>query len=101
MTSKLKSRKLWVAVGGLASILLAEFLGVQVSAEALGAIAFLGASYIFGQGIVDKEVGKAQVKVAGDTGRLQIELYAKNLEAQLESVMNISPGAVDLTVVPE
>ena len=54
----------------------------------------MGATYMFGQGIVDKAVVTEQVKVAGDTGRLQLELYAKNLEAQLTKLMDTPLVAV-------
>lgn len=97
MKAKLASRKLWVAIGSVVSILIAEFLGIQVSPEAIAGVAFLAGTYIFGQGLVDKSVISEQVKVAGDTGRLQLELYARNLEAQLEQVMEPAP---ELAVVP-
>ena len=87
MKAKLSSRKLWVAIGSVVSILIAEFCGVNVSPEAIAGVAFLAATYIFGQGLVDKSVVSEQVKVAGDTGRLQMELYARNLEQQLEELM--------------
>ena len=35
---------------------------------------------------VDKNVVKAQVQGAMDTGKLQLELYARNLEQELEKV---------------
>ena len=88
MKAKLSSRKLWVAIGSVVSILIAELLGVQISPEAIAGVAFLAGTYIFGQGLVDKNVVTEQVKVAGDTGRLQMELYARNLETQLEEIMN-------------
>jgi len=87
MKAKLTSRKLWVAIGSVFSILIAELFGVSVSPEALAGIAFLAGTYILGQGLVDKSVVTEQVKVAGDTGRLQMELYARNLETQLEEIM--------------
>ena len=96
MKAKLASRKLWVAIGSAASILIAEFFGVSVSPEALASVAALAVAYIFGQGIVDKSVVSAQVQVAGDTGRLQMELYARNLEQQLEQIMAPSAPVVDL-----
>ena len=91
MKAKLASRKLWVAIGSVLAILIAEFTGVNVSPEAIAGVAFLAATYIFGQGLVDKSVVSEQVKVAGDTGRLQMELYARNLESQLEEIMAPAP----------
>ena len=96
MKAKLASRKLWVAIGSVLAILIAEFTGVNVSPEAIAGVAFLAATYIFGQGLVDKSVVSEQVKVAGDTGRLQMELYARNLEQQLEEIMAPSAPVVDL-----
>ena len=87
MTSKLKSRKLWVAIGSVVAILIAEFTGVNVSPEAIAGVAFLAATYIFGQGLVDKSVVSEQVRVAGDAGKLQLQLYARNLEQELEKLM--------------
>ena len=97
MKAKLASRKLWVAIGSVVSILIAELFGVNVSPEAIAGVAFLAGTYIFGQGLVDKSVVTEQVKVAGDTGRLQMELYARNLETQLEEIMAITP---EMSVVP-
>jgi len=88
MKAKLTSRKLWLSIGAVVSLLIAEFFGVQVSPEAIAGIAFLVGTYVLGQGLVDKSVITEQVKVAGDTGRLQMELYARNLETQLEQIMN-------------
>jgi hypothetical protein len=81
--NKLKSRKLWVALGTAASIVIAEQYGVDVQPEAIAGIVIVAISYIFGQGIVDKSVISEQVKVAGDVGKVQLELYARNLEKQL------------------
>ena len=93
MKAKLSSRKLWVAIGSVVAILIAEFTGVAVSPEAIAGVAFLAATYIFGQGLVDKSVVTEQVKVAGDVGRIQVEAYARNLEAQLENIMEPAPLA--------
>ncbi len=84
---KLNSRKFWVAIGTILSVLIAEFAGIDISPEALGAIVLGSATYVIGQGIVDKSVVTEQVKVMGDTGKLQLELYAKNLEEQLTKTM--------------
>jgi uncharacterized membrane protein len=102
MKAKLTSRKLWVAIGAVISLLIAEFTGVSVSPEAIAGIAFLVGTYILGQGLVDKDVMSEQVKVAGDTGRLQMELYARNLEQQLEQIIG-EPAEPEsgLSVVPE
>ena len=99
MKAKLSSRKLWVAIGSVIALLVAEFTGVSVSPEAIAGVAFLAATYIFGQGLVDKSVVTEQVKVAGDTGRLQMELYARNLESQLEQIMG-APTPEGLELVP-
>ena len=99
---RLASRKFWVAIGIIVSTLVAEFAGVQVSPEAIAAVVLMGATYVFGQGIVDKSVVTEQIKVAGDTGRLQLELYAKNLEEQLTKTMNQLEFAVDgPSIVPD
>lgn len=53
--SKLASRKLWVAIGGLLTVIAVELLGIDtVSAEHIvGAVIFIVPAYIGGQGIVD------------------------------------------------
>lgn len=86
--SRLKSRKLWVAVGTVVSVLLAEYAGIAVSPEAIAGAIVVATGYIFSQGLVDKSVVTAQVTAGLDVGKLQMEIYAKNLEAQLEVVAN-------------
>ena len=81
--NKFKSRKLWVAIAGAASLFAADYFGVDISPETILGIAGVAGAYIFGQGIVDKSVVTKQVEVAGDVGRAQLELYARNLENQL------------------
>jgi hypothetical protein len=74
-----------------------------VSPEAIAGIILVVSTYIVGQGIVDKSVVAAQVIVAGDVGRAQLELYARNLEEQLKSVVNdleIQKAAAELPRLP-
>jgi uncharacterized membrane protein len=97
---KLKSRKLWMAVAGAASIFAADYWGVNVAPEALMGIAAIVASYIGIQGIVDKSVVTKQVEVAADIGRAQLENYARNLETQLEAV-TAQLNVPTLTSVPD
>ncbi len=89
--NKLKSRKLWIALGSVISILIAEYFGVDVEPQAIAGLAVVASTYIVGQSLVDKGVGAEQVKVAGDVGRAQLELYARNLEAQLTEMMENVP----------
>ena len=97
--SRLKSRKLWIAIGSVASIFIAEQWGVNVSPEAIAGVVIVAVGYIFGQGIVDKNVVTEQVKAAGDVGKAQLEAYARNLETQLTAVTN-QLQQEELTVVP-
>jgi hypothetical protein len=55
MNSKLASRKLWVAIGGLLVVVATEFLGVDESTASsiIETITYIVPSYIGGQGIVD------------------------------------------------
>ena len=85
--NKLRSRKLWVAVGSVISILLAEYFGVDVSAETIAGIIVVASSYMFAQGIVDKNVVTAQVKASADVGRIQVEMYARQLEEELKALV--------------
>ena len=66
-SKKLTSRKLWVAVAGLAANLIAVFGGAQETATQVTAIIMGGAAviaYIIGEGLVD-----AAGKSAGTEGK--------------------------------
>lgn len=91
MLSKLKSRKLWVAVGTVVSILAADLFGIEIAPEAIAGLAVIVATYLGGQSFIDKSVVTAQVANAGDIARAQVENYARNLEAELEKLV----GAAD------
>lgn len=87
---KLASRKLWVTVGSVISLVLAEEFGIDVAPEAIVGLAGIVLSYNFGQGWVDKTVAQEEIRVAGDVGRANAILYARSLEERLEAI-----GAVD------
>mgnify|MGYP001596520374 FL=1 len=55
MKEKLKSRKLWVAIGGVLTVLATEWAGVspEMSEQIIGAVIVIVPAYIGGQGIVD------------------------------------------------
>jgi len=55
MKDKLKSRKLWVAIGGVLTVLATEWAGVspEMSEQIIGAVMVIVPAYIGGQGIVD------------------------------------------------
>tara|TARA_R100000808_G_scaffold4272_2_gene14290 strand:- start:17540 stop:17734 length:195 start_codon:yes stop_codon:yes gene_type:complete len=55
MKDKLKSRKLWVAIGGLLMVMATEWfnLSPDVADKVIGAIVVIVPAYIGGQGIVD------------------------------------------------
>jgi putative flippase GtrA len=55
MKKKLKSRKLWMAIGGLLIVVCTEWfnLSPEVSENIIGAIVIIVPSYIGGQSIVD------------------------------------------------
>ena len=101
--SKFRSRKFWIAIGTVFSIAIAEATGYDVSPEAIAGIILVVSTYIVGQGIVDKSVVTAQVIAASDVGRAQLELYARNLEEQLKTVVNdleIQKVAAELPRLP-
>ena len=62
MKEKLKSRKLWMAIGGLLIIIATEWLNLSpdVAEKLIGAVVVIVPAYIGGQGIVDamKEYAK-------------------------------------------
>ena len=53
MLEKLKSRKLWAAVGTAVAIMLVEIFEVPIDLEAIYAIAGVSSVYIAGQSLVD------------------------------------------------
>ena len=55
MKEKLKSRKLWVAIGGLLTVMSTEWLKVspELADRIIGAVVIIVPAYIGGQGIVD------------------------------------------------
>jgi len=55
MKEKLKSRKLWMAIGGLLIVMATEWLNIspEVADKLIGAVIIIVPAYIGGQGIVD------------------------------------------------
>ena len=55
MKEKLKSRKLWVALGGLLLVVAPDWLNLspEVAERVIGAVVIIVPAYIGGQGIVD------------------------------------------------
>ena len=55
MKEKLKSRKLWMAIGGLLAVMATEWLNLspEVAEQVIGAVVIIVPAYIGGQGIVD------------------------------------------------
>ncbi len=80
------SRKFLVTIGTLGAFALSQALGWDVSSEAGIAVAALVATYVFGQGMVDKEKVKQEGQMAVDEGLRQLTLYAQGLEKQLQNL---------------
>ena len=55
MKEKLKSRKLWMAIGGLLAVMCTEWfsLSPEISENLIGAVIIIVPAYIGGQSIVD------------------------------------------------
>ena len=55
MKDKLKSRKLWMAIGGLLIVMATEWLNVspEVAEKLIGAVIIIVPAYIGGQSVVD------------------------------------------------
>lgn len=66
MKEKLKSRKLWVAIGGVLTVMATEWLKLspELAEQVIGAVMVIVPAYIGGQGIVDAV--KAYVAGPGD-----------------------------------
>lgn len=86
MSDKLKSRKFWFSISAAVSVFIAEYFGIEISPEALTALAGIVLSYNFGQGWVDKTVAKAEIEGAADFTKQNAIAYARQLEAELAKV---------------
>ena len=55
MREKLKSRKLWVAISGLLTVVATEWIGVspEIAEKVISAVVGITCAYVGGQGIVD------------------------------------------------
>ena len=55
MKEKLQSRKLWMAIGGLLTVMATEWLNMspEVAEQVIGSVVIIVPAYIGGQGIVD------------------------------------------------
>lgn len=55
MKDKLKSRKLWVAIGGLVMVMATEWANIspEMAEKIIAAIVVIVPSYLAGQGLVD------------------------------------------------
>ena len=55
LKSRMKSRKLWMAIGGLLTVMATEWLNLspEVAEQVKGAVVIIVPAYIGGQGIVD------------------------------------------------
>lgn len=64
MNSKLKSRKLWVAVGGVVAVMLTDWLKLspEMSEGIVTALVTIVVAYIGGQSIVDAAKGLLEKK---------------------------------------
>ena len=94
MPNRLKSRKFWIAIGTVFSIAIAELTGVEIDPAAIAGIVLVVATYVVGQGIVDQgafQVASASVYAASEVGKLQLEVYVRNLETQLADLVNKLP----------
>ena len=94
---KFKSRKFWVMVGAVGSLIVAEFTGVTVEPEAIAGLGIILSSWFISQGIVDKAKVTEETRVAGDITKANAIMYARNLEQQLERIT----AETALSVVPD
>ena len=98
MAEKLKSRKLWVTVGTLVSVFVAQAFDVEIDPAAIVGLAGVIITYIFGQSWVDKNATTAAVTGELDLARAQLLAYARQLEAQLAELdSNVTPLGVEIT----
>ena len=71
MKQKLKSRKLWVALGGLLTVIATEWIGVgpEIAEKVIGAVVAITCAYVGGQGLVDALAAYAKgTALAGGDG---------------------------------
>ena len=99
----MKSRKFWVTIGSILSIIVAELFGFDVSPAATAGLIVMASSYVFAQALVDKSVQTAQVVATSDVGRIQVEMYAKQLEEQVNQLVaaSVVDQAVSIKSMPD
>lgn len=71
MKQKLKSRKLWVALGGLLTVVAIEWIGIgpEIAEKVIGAVVAITCAYVGGQGLVDALAAYAKgTALAGGDG---------------------------------
>jgi len=66
---KLKSRKLWVTLSGVAVVAVATFLGVEVPDETMQSLLGMIAAYVVGQGVVDAAGAVAAGRQLGEAAK--------------------------------
>lgn len=80
MKDKLKSRKLWVALGGLLTVIATEWIGVSpdIAEKVIGAVVAITCAYVGGQGLVDALAAYAKGSaLAGGDGSVASAKKAK------------------------
>lgn len=83
MPEAIKSRKFWVTIGSIVSVLASQYFGVEIDPAAIVGLAGIVLSYNVGQGWVDKSVAQAEIAAVSDFSKQQAIAYARSLEARL------------------
>ena len=66
---KLKSRKLWVTLSGVAVVAVATFLGVEVPDETMQSLLGMIAAYVVAEGVVDAAGAVAAGRQLGEAAK--------------------------------
>ena len=92
MKQKLLSRKFMLATGSAVAVFLSQAFGVEIAPEALGGLALLVASYVFGESYVDSKAITAAAEASKDTALATVVEYAKALETELVKLQGQLPA---------
>ncbi len=91
---KMGSRKFWVTVAPIVTLIVFQFTGYTIAPEAIIGLAGLAGFYVLGQGFVDAKTAEASINGATDVAKLQLMAAVQQLQTQLEAVGGTEVGNV-------
>ena len=94
MLEKLKSRKFIMAATTFVSVFLSEAFGVEMAPEAIAGLVLITATYVFGEGMVDRKAVEASAREMQVDALATAAIVNQQLEQRLAEVYeSFSPAA--------